>query len=131
MKTTYVPRHSFNFLVLVNVVTVCMAKFTEIIGTNLTYSISEHTMIKYIYSSKKCNFIFYDNSNNIAVLPGESKACHALSLLKPKKVFCVVFRQVLYNSTTLEALRVLVMENYFILMTCTSVCCIFLRELFS
>ena len=49
----------------------------------------------------------YDSSNNKAVLLGESKTCHALSLLKPKKsLSCSV-------STTPETLRVIVMENYF------------------
>ena len=50
-------------------------------------------MIKYIYSSKKRNFIFYDSTNN-SVLPGYSKARHALSPLKPEKVSRLVFWQV-------------------------------------
>ena len=48
-----------------------LANFNSLYWTSFPYlCISELTMIKYIYSPKKRNFIFYDSSNNKAVLPG-------------------------------------------------------------
>ena len=56
-----------------NVIKNCiLANFNSLYWTFLFIYlfISEHTMIKYIYSSKKRNFIFYDSSNKSVVLPG-------------------------------------------------------------